>query len=222
MSRSIEHTFTCPCGKGFSSSTYEYVNVAQDPQLRYVVLAGLLNVATCPQCGRRAAVASPFIYSDPEHELLAYVHPRGDAPEEARLLVLERLRSAYSDIASIREEEEQQEKQNGCNGEHERVITISPSQAKAMPPLRVVFGLDQLNELITSTLSPDERLGRLALSTQSHNEAERGQMLDIARKLASEMACSVEVEDLPDEYTVWLFGSRRQIGALMREFVPRG
>ena len=34
--------------------------------------------------------------------------------------------------------------------------------------------------------------------------------------------CLVEVEDLPDEYTVWLFGSRRQIGALMRELAPRG
>jgi len=69
-------------------------------------------------------------------------------------------------------------------------------------------------------LSPDERLGRIALSTQSSNVAERGQFLDIARKLASEMNCGVEVEDLPDEYTVWVFGSRRQIGALMRELTP--
>ena len=65
-------------------------------------------------------------------------------------------------------------------------------------------------------------LDDLALSTQSRDEAERGQFLDIARKLASEMACGVEVEDFPDEYTVWVFGSRRQIGALMRELAPRG
>ena len=87
----------------------------------------------------------------------------------------------------------------------------------ATAPLQVVFGNDQLHELINATLNQEERLGRLALSTRSHAEAERGQMLDIARKLASEMSCQVEVEDLEDEYTVWIFGPRRQIGALMRE-----
>ncbi len=91
-----------------------------------------------------------------------------------------------------------------------------------MPPLQVVFGLDQLYELINGTLAPEDRLGKLALSTQSRNEAERGQFLDIARKLASEMSCSIEVEDMPDDYTVWLYGSRRQIGALMRELAPGG
>ncbi len=60
------------------------------------------------------------------------------------------------------------------------------------------------------------------MNTQSRNEAERGQFLDIARKLAREMQCNIEVEDLPDEYTVWIYGSRRQIGALMRELAPRG
>jgi hypothetical protein len=45
-------------------------------------------------------------------------------------------------------------------------------------------------------------------------------MLDIARKFAAEMKCQVDVEDLPDEYTVWLYGSRRQIGAIMRELNP--
>ena len=82
--------------------------------------------------------------------------------------------------------------------------------------------LDQLTALINSVLSPKERLGRLALSTQSHDEAERGQFLDIARKLASEMHCNIDIEDLPDEYTVWLYGSRHQIGALMRELAPGG
>ena len=91
-----------------------------------------------------------------------------------------------------------------------------------MPPLQVVFGLDQLAELINMTLSQDERLGRLALSTRSRNDAERGQLLTIARKLASEMECQVEVENMPDEYTVWLYGSRRRIGAIMRELAPRG
>lgn len=217
MSRFITHTFTCPCGKTFTSPTYEHVNVAQDPQLRYIVLAGLLNVSTCPACGRRAAIASPFVYSDPAHNLLAYVHPRADAPEEARLLILERLRSVYMDAAALQEQEEHMDEHIGNGG---RIVSITPSQAKEMPPLQVVFGLDQLNALINGVLSSEERLGKLAMSTQSTNEAERGQFLDIARKLATEMQCSIEVEDLPDEYTVWFYGSRRQIGALMRELAP--
>ncbi len=101
MSRSSTQTFTCPCGQVFTSTIYEYVNIAQQPQLRYTVLAGLLNVSTCPTCGRRAAVATPFIYSDPAYNLLAYVHPRADAPEEARLLILEKLRSVYVDVPPL-------------------------------------------------------------------------------------------------------------------------
>ncbi len=219
MSRSTTHTFTCPCGEVFTNPTYEYVNVAQDPQLRYTVLAGLLNVSTCPACGRRAAIARPFIYSDPAHKLLAYVHPRSDAPEEARMLILERLRSVYTDVTTAQEQQNNAEVSNGDGG---HTVSMTPSQAREMPPLQVVFGLDQLNALINGVLTPEERLGRLALSTQSRNEAERGQFLDIARKLATEMDCNVEVEDLPDEYTVWLYGSRRQIGALMRELAPGG
>jgi hypothetical protein len=214
MSRSTTHTLTCPCGEVFTSSIYEYVNVAHDPQLRYIVLAGLLNVSTCPNCGRRAAISCPFIYSDPGHNLLAYVHPRSDAPEEARLLILERLRSVYMDAENM------QEQQKNGNGGH--TVSITPREAQEMPPLQVVFGIDQLTALINAVLTPEERLGRLALSTQSRDEAERGQFLHITRKLASEMGCNVEVDDMPDEYTVWLYGARRRIGALMRELAPGG
>jgi hypothetical protein len=209
MSRSTTHTFTCPCGEVFNHTIYEYVNVTNDPQLQYTVLAGLLNVATCPKCGRKAAIGRPFIYSDPEHRLLAYVHPRNDAPEEARLLILEKLRSVYENIVY---DTEQPSKQVG-----ESVSEASAEQIMATPALQVVFGIDQLHEVINASLDQDERLGKLALSTKSSVEAERGQMLDITRKLASEMGCQVEVEDLDDEYTVWVFGPRRRIGALMRE-----
>lgn len=214
MSRSTNSSFTCPCGEVFSSPTYEYVNVAKDPQLQYTVLAGLLNVATCPSCGRRAAISRPFIYSDPAHNLLAYVHPRSDVPEEARLLILEKLRNVYESVAGATEEHANAE----ANGDTTSIEPVSSlSRTAETPPLQVVFGLDQLAELINAFLSQDERLGKLALNTQSRSDAERGRLLDIARKLAQEMDCQVEVEDLPDEYTVWLFGSRRQIGAIMRE-----
>jgi len=215
MSRSTTHTFTCPCGEVFSGQIYEYVNVAQDPQLRYVVLTGLLNVSTCPNCGRRAALSQAFIYNDPAHNLLAYVHPDADAPEEARILILEQLRSVYTNLLDSENNETQ--RTDVVSEKHGKGNASSTNQTvtQEFPPLQVVFGLDQLNSLINAVLSPDERMGRLALSTQSHSVAERGQFLDITRKLASEMSCNVEVEDLPDEYTVWVYGARRQIGALM-------
>lgn len=223
MSRSTEYTFTCPCGNVFNSLIYEYVNTAQDPQLQYSVLAGLLNVATCPLCGRRSALSRPFIYSDPAHSLLAYVHPSASVPEEGRQLILEKLRAVYQEAdaeASYREHKGKNTRGNGTKSSHG--ASTETKQPGEMPHLHVVFGLDQLNELINAFLTQDERLGRLALSTHSRSAAQRGQLLDIARKLASEMNCQVETEDLPDEYTVWLYGSRRQIGAIMRELAPRG
>lgn len=211
MSRSAIQTLTCPCGEVFSHTIYEYVNVANDPQLRYTVLAGLLNVATCPLCGKRAAFARPFIYSDPERRLLAYVHPRNDAPEDARLMILEKLRNVYESVVG--------EAETACPS-GSPISEASAEQIMATPPLQVVFGVDQLHEVINATLSQEERLGKLALNTRSRVEAERGQLLDIARKLAGEMGCQVEVEDLAEEYTVWVFGPRRQIGALMRDLAP--
>ncbi len=223
MSRSTTYSLTCPCGNQFTSQIYEYVNTAHDPLLQYTVLTGLLNVPTCPICGRRVALARPFVYSDPAHGLLVYVHPSAEIPDEARLLIADKLQNVYTQIGTqglydgsdggSTQKRSSRTSRNGSGTAHK------PEEAL---PLHVVFGLNELSELINGELSQDERLGRLALSTQSHREAERGQLLDIARKFASEMQCQVEVEDMPDEYTVWLYGSRRQIGALMRELAPRG
>ena len=214
MSRSTDYNFSCPCGEKFSSPIYDYVNVAKDPSLQYTVLAGLLNVSTCPACGRRIAHSQPFIYSDPGHGLLAFVHPRADVPEEARLLILDKLQTTYDAIVGDAGVDN-----NGTT--NHAVSTEAARQMAETPPLQVIFGLDQLNEVINAVLSQDERMGRLALNTFSRDEAERGQLLLIARKLAREMQCQVEVEDLPDEFTVWLFGARRQIGAIMRELAAR-
>lgn len=250
MSRSTNCTLTCPCGKVFSSPIYQYVNVAENPPLQYTLLAGFLNVSTCPSCKRRVAIARPFIYSDPAHNLLAYVHPSADASEEARALILEKLQTVYMHIVDGSPTSVEHRVVNGqasldgssksqsYRGEgaslrssragSRQVLRINSQQqrrnlqARAVLPLQVVFGLEQLNELINVMLSQDERLGRLALSTHSGNDAERGQLLDIARKFASEMGCQIEVGEMPKEYTVWLYGSRRQIGAIMRELAPRG
>jgi hypothetical protein len=205
MTHSTTQAFSCPCGQEFSYQLHEYVNVVAEPLSRYVVLARLLNVAICPFCGRRAETPIPFIYSDPASKLLAYVHPDPDLPDEARALIFDQLRSTYRDIVA------------GRNSS-----AFSASDTSEMPSLKVLFGLDQLIDVINAELEPDERMGKLVLHTQSRDTAERNQFLVITRKLASETGCCIDIEDLPDEYTLWLYGSRRQIGALMRVLAPRG
>ena len=179
--------------------------------MRYVVLAGLLNVAICPFCGQRAEMTIPFLYSDPAYKLLAYVHPNSDTPEEARLLILEQLRATYHHIVSTQDKDPA--KSGGL------VIFLSADEARSLPSLKVLFGLDQLVDVINAELEPDERMGKLALNMQSRDEAERNQFLLITRKLATEMGCCLDIEDLPDEYTLWLYGPRRQIATLMRVLV---
>jgi dsDNA-binding SOS-regulon protein len=223
-SRRADYRFTCRCGHTFESRVYEYVNVAEDPQLRYALLAGRLNLVTCPACGRRAQASQPFIYSDLPHRLLAYVHPRENAPQEARELILAKLQEAYARVEQGQEEREEREAA-GRSHELRSALPASPADAgpdARMPPLQVIFGLDQLILLINASLSQEERLGKIALRTQSRSAAQRGQMLDIARRLAREMQCVVEEEEQNDTYVVWLYGPRKQIGAIMRELAPRG
>src|SRR5581483_11619840 len=95
MPRSTEMTFTCPCGETFPVTMYQTVNVTLEPELLYRLLAGTLNVAVCPNCGRKAMSAQPFIYHDMGRGLFAYVHPRGDVSEEEREVLLARLRQVY-------------------------------------------------------------------------------------------------------------------------------
>ena len=128
------------------------------------------------------------------------------------MLILEQLRATYHHIVS--KQDKDPAKSGGL------AITLSADEARSMPPLKVLFGLDQLVDVINTELEPEERMGKLALNTQSRDEAERNQFLLITRKLATEMGCCVDIEDLPDEYTLRLYGSRRQIGKLMRVLVP--
>jgi hypothetical protein len=226
MTRPTTRTFTCPCGREITYQQYEHVNVAENPQLRYIALAGLLNIATCANCGRHAEFSTPFIYSDPEYRVLAYVYPSAEVPDEARMLILEKLRLTYKEIAGQQRDQSEATPSSEAGDDRVRqnghIAAPSAGRAEELPPLRVIFGLEQFSDMMNNILSTEDRLGRLSLNTQSRSEAERGQFLDITRKLATEMGCVIDVEDLPDEYTVWLYGSRRQVGALMRALAPRG
>ncbi len=200
-----------------------------EPQLLYTLLAGLLNVATCPQCGRRAAVARPFLYHDVARGLFAYVHPRADLPEQQRERLLQHLRQAYAvavEQSLLLRGQDVPAPSGAADTRHDEdtvleILSDPEAPENDAPPLRVIFGVEQLCELINSTLASEERLGKLALSSKSKQEGERQRLLSVANEMARQMNCQVEVEDEPGEYTVWLYGPRRAIGAIMRELAPR-
>ena len=66
----------CPnCGTPFPAQLFTIVDVGQDPVLKNVLLAGQLNVASCPRCGAGGALTTPLLYHDPEHKFLGVYVP---------------------------------------------------------------------------------------------------------------------------------------------------
>src|SRR5262249_2694291 len=96
MPRSTEMRFACPCGTTFAATHHQVVNVTLEPPLLYPLLEGTLNVAVCPNCGRKAESAQPFFYHDMKRGLFAYVHPDTDLPQQDREILLQHLRRVYS------------------------------------------------------------------------------------------------------------------------------
>lgn len=222
MPRSVEMSFTCPCGSTFASTVYQTVNVTLEPQLLYRLLAGTLNTPTCPNCGRKAASAQPFLYHDMARGLFAYVHPHSNVSDEEREALLAELRKNYTlavetseRILSAREHSPRKAPPGPP-----RVRRRTPGEDLSAriepdaPPMQVIFGVDQLITLVDSLLDPDERLGKLALSTRSQQPAERARLLDVARRMAQQTGCIVDTQDEPDEYTVWLYGPRARVDAI--------
>ncbi len=66
----------CPnCGTPFPAQLFTIVDVGQDPVLKNVLLAGQLNVASCPRCGAGGALTTPLLYHDPENKFLGVYVP---------------------------------------------------------------------------------------------------------------------------------------------------
>jgi len=67
----------CPlCGRRFTAQVQSIIDVGQDPAAKSRLLRGQINVATCPQCGNAGVLNVPFVYHDPDKELLlCYLPP---------------------------------------------------------------------------------------------------------------------------------------------------
>jgi hypothetical protein len=221
MPRSAEVTFTCSCGTSFPSTVYQAVNVTLEPALLYRLLSGNLNVATCPNCGRTANSGQPFVYHDMRRGLFAYVLPRADVSDEEREALLAQLRQVYAQAVEESERLSQRERRP-VDTSRPTVRRRTPSdELRAQlepdaPPMQVIFGIDRLRTLVESLLEPEERLGKVALSTHSAQTSDRVRLAEVARRMASQMDCQIAIEDEPDEYTVWLYGPKGKTNAIAK------
>jgi CpXC motif protein len=221
MPRSSMIRYTCECGTEYTSPVYQTVNVTIEPHLLYQLLAGLLNVAVCPNCGRKTAAALPFVYHDMARGLFAYVHPDADAPEETRERLLERLRDVY-DEAVVESERilRQRGATLGAGAPKPTVRRRTPGDDLAArlepntPPMQVIFGAENLIALVDSLLEPGERLGRAALSARDAESAARERILTLAHALADRLDLQIETEGVGRDFTVWLYGPRSRVGLL--------
>ncbi len=67
---------TCPnCGQPLSADIEQIIDVGRDPSAKARLLAGQINVATCPSCGMRVGIGTPLLYHDPAKELLLVYVP---------------------------------------------------------------------------------------------------------------------------------------------------
>jgi hypothetical protein len=213
MSRSVETTLTCACGSTFAATIHHTVNITLEPQLLYQLLAGRLNVFTCPNCGREASSAQPFIFHDMKRGLFAYVSPNAAATDGDRERLLAQLREVYSQAVEASERltrsapddaPPQQPTVRRRTAYDDLQAQIEPEA----PPMQVIFGVDRLTALVESLLEPEERLGRVTLTTRDESTDERQRLAQVARRMADQMACQVAIDEEPDLYSVTIYGPR--------------
>ncbi len=67
---------SCPvCRTEFQTYIEQVLDARVDPGTKSRVLGGSVNVAVCPRCGNGGALNLPFIYHDPEHEVVLLYLP---------------------------------------------------------------------------------------------------------------------------------------------------
>lgn len=157
MTRRVIHDLGCVCGRHFRRPLYHALNVTQQPGLRYAVLAGVLNVVQCPSCERIARVNLPFLYTDSARGHFVYLYPE-EVEEQAEALQSQIVRMVGALEAGIQAQE-------------------------GLPRPTLMFGLEQLAEMVAAGLSDDEQPGALTFDARPGIKPERA-----ARVLAGRLA----------------------------------
>lgn len=214
--RSEVIAYVCDCGQTYQATIHHVINITLEPRLLYELLSGRLNVATCPNCGRKIASELPFLYHDMKRGLFAYVHPDATLEDEDREHLLEQLRQVYT--LAVRQSDELRPahpadggRHGGASGAHDAAEALAHVTEPEAPPMQVIFGVSQLVTLVNSLLEPEERLGHIALNSTSTDQATRARFLSVARQLADQMNCLVEATETAAGTQVEIYGPRGRI-----------
>jgi hypothetical protein len=69
-------TISCPqCRQPIAADITRLFDVAENPQVKQILLSGAYNLIQCPNCGYRGQAPTPIVYHDPEKELLLTFFP---------------------------------------------------------------------------------------------------------------------------------------------------
>ena len=86
----VKTRMTCPnCHQPIMADIEQLFDVGKNPSAKQLLLSGAINVAQCPNCGYSGSLATPFIYHDPDKELLlTFVPPEIGLPrnDQERLI----------------------------------------------------------------------------------------------------------------------------------------
>lgn len=69
-------TISCPqCKQPVTAEINRLFDVAENPQVKQILLSGAYNLIACPNCGFRGQAPTPIVYHDPDKELLLTFFP---------------------------------------------------------------------------------------------------------------------------------------------------
>lgn len=112
------------CGHEFRGTVWTAVHASEDPELKELLLGGELNLVQCPSCAHVAYHDHFVLYQDPEAELVVYIYPQHQQPDEAFLR--KTMLKSFAEAQAV----------------------YSPNQRKTYKPI-MLFGLEALVEMMT-------------------------------------------------------------------------
>jgi hypothetical protein len=65
----------CSCGETFEAELLSAISVSDNPELKEALIAGEINIVSCPKCGQMFYAENFLLYHDSENELIAFVYP---------------------------------------------------------------------------------------------------------------------------------------------------
>ncbi|MBN1622564.1 MAG: hypothetical protein JW871_08235 [Endomicrobiales bacterium] len=71
----------CPCSNVFEARLWTSIDVRKDPELKEALVAGEINVVSCPVCHQIFYAERFILYHDPDNEILAFVYPKSYSSE---------------------------------------------------------------------------------------------------------------------------------------------